>query len=116
MIVQDIVRVHHAIRSVVVTRSVEDVVQVLQLHDGDVARSLHDGVVHTVYLLTCHHEVILLISIVERGAEGQVLYLVRTTCRECVPLVAVGIGRNDTVILHLRERNKEVAGISCTVK
>ena len=40
----------------------------------------------------------------------------RTTCRECVSLVAVGIGRNDTVILHLRERNKEVAGISCTVE
>ena len=39
-----------------------------------------------------------------------------TTCRESVLLVAVGLGRYDTIIVNLRQRNEVVAGIGSTVE
>ena len=116
MVVQNIVWVHHAIRCIVVTWRVEDIVLVFQLNDSDVARSLHDSVIHVLKALTGLHELVLLISIVQRRTECQVLHLVRTTSWECIFLIAVSTGGDDTIVADLRERYKVVTLVSCTIE
>ena len=116
MVVQNVVRVHHAIRCIVITRCVKDIVLVFQLNDSDVTRCLHDRVVHILEALTGLYEVVLLVSIVQRRTESQTLNLVRTTGRESVLLIAVSIGGDDTVIRDLRERHEVVALVGCTVE
>ena len=116
MVIQNVVRVHHAIRCIVITRCVKDIVLVFQLNDSDVTRCLHDRVVHILEALTSLYEVVLLVSIVQRRTESQTLNLVRTTGRESVLLIAVSIGGDDTVIRDLRERHEVVALVGCTVE
>ena len=116
MVIQNVVRVHHAIRCIVITRCVKDIVLVFQLNDSDVTRCLHDRVVHILEALTGLYEVVLLVSIVQRRTESQTLNLVRTTGRESVLLIAVSIGGDDTVIRDLRERHEVVALVGCTVE
>ena len=89
VVFKNLVGVDNAVRRVVVTRRVEDILQIHALCYRDIAWSLHDSVVHRVLFLTSGHEVILLISVVHRRAEGHSARLVATTCGEGVLVVAV---------------------------
>ena len=64
VILKNVVGIHHAVRGVIVTRRVERIAEVLQTGDTDVARSLHQRVVHILNALTGRHEVVLLEGIV----------------------------------------------------
>ena len=109
------VRVGDTIRCIVVTRGIERIAQILHLCDTDIARSLHDGVVHRATALTCGHEAVLLVGVVYICTDGYSLHLLAGIGREGVLGVAVSIGRNDTVIVNLRQADIEggqVCGIA----
>ena len=116
VIVENVVRVHHAIRCIVVTWRIERIAQIFQFGDRDITRSLHDSIIHVLEALTSLDEVVLLISVVHRRTECQVVDLMRTTGREGVLSVTVGVSRNDTVILQLRERYEVVALFSSAIE
>ena len=79
IVVQKVVWVGYTVWSIVITWSIEWIIQILKLSDADVARSLHDTVVHRTSLLTGAYEIILLVSIVGRHAQSYVLDLVTST-------------------------------------
>ena len=114
--IQNIIRVHHAIRCVIITWRVERIVQILKFRDCDITRCLHDSVIHILKTLTSLHEVVFLICIVQRRTESQIINLVRTTGRESILLIFISTSRNDTVIGNLRERHEIVALVRSTVK
>ena len=103
-VLKNIVGVGDTVRRVVVTGSVEGVGKVLHLGDGDVARGLHDRVVHAGLALARGDELVTLEGVVQRGAERDVALAMACASAEGVLVVAVGAGGNDTVIADLRER------------
>ena len=115
-VVEHVIGVGYAVGRVVITRSIEGVVQVFQLNDADVARRLHHVVVHRARLLTRRHEVVTLVGIVKRCAERKVVHLMASPSRERVLIVAVGIGGYDTILAYLRQAKEEVAHVCCAVK
>ena len=100
-VVQDVIWIGYTIRSIVITRGVEWVIQILQLSYTDITWSLHDTVVHRTCLLTCAYEVVLLVSIVSRHIQGYILNFMASTTRECILVVAVSVSWDDTIIVNL---------------
>ena len=116
VVLDDVVGVGHTVGGVVVTRGAERVVQVFHLDDGDVTRRLHDAVVHRARLLTSGHEVVALEGVVQRGAERDRTLAVAAAARHGVLGVGVGVARDDTVIVDLRQRHKVGALVGGTVE